>query len=58
MASIPNVARAASTASRLAAALCAAFLGLALVYLAGFAPAHAIHDGAHDTRHAANFPCH
>jgi cobalt transporter subunit CbtB len=44
--------------SRLAPALGAALLGIALLYLAGFAQADAVHDGAHDARHSANFPCH
>lgn len=56
MSSIP--AAAAARAPRWAAPLAAALLGLALVFLAGFAPSHAIHDAAHDTRHAAAFPCH
>ena len=47
-----------ATSSRIAAPLAAALLGLGLVYLAGFAHADALHDNAHDARHAANFPCH
>ena len=47
-----------AVASRFAAPLAAALLGLGLVYVAGFADADALHDNAHDTRHAANFPCH
>jgi cobalt transporter subunit CbtB len=35
-----------------------AFAGLALVFLAGFAHASALHDAAHDSRHAIAFPCH
>jgi cobalt transporter subunit CbtB len=61
MASIPEIVqstRAASGMSRCAAPLVAALLGLALVYLAGFAQAEALHDGAHDSRHSASFPCH
>jgi cobalt transporter subunit CbtB len=61
MASIPEIVqgtRAASGLSRWIAPLCAAVLGLALVYLAGFARAEALHDGAHDSRHSASFPCH
>ncbi len=33
-------------------------LGLGLVFAAGFAEATAIHDAAHDQRHAIAFPCH
>ena len=35
-----------------------AFAGLALVFLAGFAHASAVHNVAHDLRHAIAFPCH
>ena len=40
-----------------AAALCAA-LGLVLLYGAGFAQPQALHEAAHDARHAFAFPCH
>jgi cobalt transporter subunit CbtB len=43
--------------ARLWPALCAALLGLVVLYGAGFAPQEA-HNVAHDTRHAAGFPCH
>ena len=37
----------------------AAFLaGFMLLAVAGFAQASALHDSAHDTRHAIAFPCH
>jgi cobalt transporter subunit CbtB len=59
MSSIPNVASESGThSSRVLASVAAALLGLALVYLAGFAQADALHDGAHDARHSAAFPCH
>ena len=48
----------AAVPSRLAAPLAAALLGLALVYLAGFAEVDALHNGAHDARHSAALPCH
>jgi cobalt transporter subunit CbtB len=35
-----------------------AVIGLVIVLGVGFAPLHAIHDAAHDTRHSFNFPCH
>ncbi|MEA1834147.1 CbtB-domain containing protein [Methylobacterium durans] len=41
-----------------AAIVIAALLGLGLVFLAGFAPASALHNAAHDFRHTQNFPCH
>jgi cobalt transporter subunit CbtB len=40
------------------AAFVALFLGLALVYGAGFANSENVHDAAHDSRHALSFPCH
>ena len=40
-----------------AIALCA-FIGLAIVGIAGHAQTSGLHDAAHDTRHAAGFPCH
>ena len=47
-----------SSASSVAAPLCAALLGLVLLYAVGFAQTEAIHNGAHDARHAAGFACH
>lgn len=34
------------------------FLGLFMVAGAGFAGPQALHNAAHDTRHAVGFPCH
>ena len=36
----------------------AVLIGLSLVWVAGHAQAAALHDAAHDTRHATGFPCH
>ena len=65
MTSLPSVARrlrfrphAARSSSRTMAPLYAAILGLVLVYGAGLAQTEEIHNGAHDTRHSAGFPCH
>lgn len=33
-------------------------LGLAVLYVAGFAGPERIHNAAHDARHSLNFPCH
>ena len=49
---------AARTSERVIAAALAAFLGLGLVFMAGFSPATALHNAAHDFRHTQNFPCH
>lgn len=46
------------TSERLGAVMMAAFLGLGLVFMAGFAPSTTLHNAAHDFRHAQNFPCH
>ncbi|MDP4022145.1 CbtB domain-containing protein [Methylobacterium sp. NEAU 140] len=46
------------SSERLIAAALAAFLGLGLVFMAGFSPASALHNAAHDFRHTQNFPCH
>ena len=36
----------------------AAALGLGIITLAGHVQASALHDAAHDVRHATGFPCH
>jgi cobalt transporter subunit CbtB len=38
--------------------IAAILLGIVFIGVAGFAPLQAIHDAAHDTRHAITFPCH
>lgn len=45
-------------AEALKAAAVAALLGLALVFTTGFAHPELLHNAAHDSRHAMNFPCH
>ena len=47
-----------SLSQRLIAGVLALFLGLVLVGGVGFASDMAVHNGAHDTRHALGFPCH
>jgi cobalt transporter subunit CbtB len=44
--------------SRFAPALFAAILGVAVMSLTGHVQAAALHDAAHDVRHATGFPCH
>ena len=39
-------------------ALAAILLGLMLLFGTGFAGSQAIHNAAHDARHAFAFPCH
>ncbi len=43
---------------RMAPALLAFVLGVALIYGAGFASKVELHNAAHDGRHSAGFPCH
>ncbi|MXY33294.1 MAG: CbtB-domain containing protein [Boseongicola sp. SB0676_bin_33] len=38
--------------------LAAVLLGLGIVVLTGHVQADALHDAAHDVRHANGFPCH
>ena len=52
-----SIARLRLDSETLAIAFAAA-LGLGLVFVAGFANASAVHDAAHDQRHAIAFPCH
>ena len=48
----------AFVSSRLFAGLFMIVLGLMLAGGIGFANDLAVHNGAHDTRHAMGFPCH
>lgn len=54
----PHSAPDSTLARRCGAALGAAALGIVLLYGAGFAQSDILHNGAHDARHSANFPCH
>ena len=38
--------------------IAAILLGTLFVGVTGFAPLQALHDAAHNTRHAISFPCH
>lgn len=42
----------------LKAASLAFLFGLLLIYGIGFSHIEAVHDAAHDSRHALSFPCH
>ena len=44
--------------STIAAAMIAVTIGATLVALGGHVQASALHDAAHDVRHATGFPCH
>ncbi|NOZ33270.1 MAG: CbtB-domain containing protein [Alphaproteobacteria bacterium] len=47
-----------SFSQRLVAGTLALMLGLALIVGVGFSSDMAVHNGAHDARHAAGLPCH
>ncbi len=47
-----------AVSAKIAAIALAAFIGLAIVTLAGHVQTAALHDAAHDSRHAMGFPCH
>jgi len=47
-----------SVSQRLLAGALALLIGVVLLGGVGFASDMAIHNGAHDTRHALGFPCH
>ena len=38
--------------------IAAILLGTLIIGVTGFAPLQALHDAAHNTRHAISFPCH
>ncbi len=46
------------SALRFVPAVFAAVLGLTLITITGHVQAAALHDAAHDVRHATGFPCH
>ncbi len=52
------VAGLTASMGRLWPALAAALLGLTILYGVALAHSDTIHSAAHDTRHAAAFPCH
>ena len=53
-----SVAPGAERRKTLLAASLAIMLGMAILYAAGLAQPTALHDTAHDARHAAGLPCH
>ncbi len=44
--------------SNMMAIIFAVFVGLSIVAITGHVQASALHDAAHDMRHATGFPCH
>lgn len=49
---------AAKTTTNLISILFVAVLGGVILFAAGHAQSGALHDAAHDVRHATGFPCH
>jgi len=47
-----------ASGARLVAALVCALIGIVFLVGAGFADIPAVHNAAHDGRHAFAFPCH
>ncbi|WP_375568472.1 CbtB domain-containing protein [Seohaeicola saemankumensis] len=58
MTTLTKTLPATSKSANLASQLTAIALGLALLFVGGFAGAEVLHNSAHDTRHATGFPCH
>ncbi len=53
-----NAALSQSRVKTIQAALMAALIGGALLFITGFAHPQILHNGTHDTRHGLSFPCH
>lgn len=49
---------ATQSSARFIPAVFAAILGVTLISITGHVQAAALHDAAHDVRHATGFPCH
>ena len=56
--STDGVATTSALADRKVLGLASLVVGIACVYLVGFAPMMTVHNAAHDTRHTSAFPCH
>lgn len=58
MTTLTTAIRSNEKASALLSVLFVALLGGGLLFIAGHAQSAALHDAAHDVRHATGFPCH
>lgn len=58
MTALVQSAAKSATRSTVMPFVAAMVLGLGIVTLAGHVQASALHDAAHDVRHATGFPCH
>jgi cobalt transporter subunit CbtB len=53
-----KVGRPVGRAEALKVAVLTFVMGVAFVFVAGFAQPDIVHNATHDTRHALSFPCH
>jgi len=53
-----HLAERSSTLSKPMQIVCAFVLGSIILFAAGFVSTAAVHNAAHDVRHAQAFPCH
>jgi cobalt transporter subunit CbtB len=53
-----QISTASKAQSLMISAFLAAFIGGAMLFVAGHAQSATLHDAAHDVRHATGFPCH
>lgn len=53
-----TLAQGLTRAEAMKVAVVAFCIGATLIFVAGFAHPEAIHNAAHDTRHALSYPCH
>lgn len=54
----PNLVKTASLSKAFGPIVLMIALGTSLMFVAGHAQSAALHDAAHDVRHATGFPCH
>lgn len=55
---LPEVAPVSTTIAKPLQLVAAFFLGMVMLYGAGFVQTSAVHNAAHDVRHTLAFPCH
>ena len=53
-----QTSKAALSTTKVVSLAFAAILGIAIISITGHVQAGALHDAAHDVRHATGFPCH
>ncbi|PWE32992.1 hypothetical protein DDZ14_07845 [Maritimibacter sp. 55A14] len=52
------IAKSTGTQTKALSILFVAIVGAGIVFFSGHAQSAALHDAAHDMRHATGFPCH